>query len=96
MVHLGSWQKTELAKTTYGFKRPGGYSRNKKVNWNTASDHGAFARYNIPYIYYGVGTHENYHTINDTFVTSNLPLLLNNTRRIHVQLQFLDKVIDQK
>lgn len=32
-----------------------------------ADDNASFRKYKIPYIYYGVGTHKNYHTHKDTF-----------------------------
>lgn len=39
----------------------------RKVNWRKASDHAAFARIDIPYLFVGGGTHERYHTPKDTF-----------------------------
>ncbi|PAJ75597.1 hypothetical protein CJF42_04565 [Pseudoalteromonas sp. NBT06-2] len=41
--------------------------KKEKIDWRNASDHASFRKYKIPYIYYGVGTHKNYHTSNDTF-----------------------------
>jgi len=38
-----------------------------RIDWRRASDHASFSKYKIPYIYYGVGTHKNYHTTKDTF-----------------------------
>lgn len=36
-------------------------------NWTYASDHGEFHRKGIPFIYFGVEDHENYHKSSDTF-----------------------------
>jgi len=41
--------------------------KNARIDWRNASDHASFRKYKIPYIYYGVGTHKNYHTHKDTF-----------------------------
>ena len=38
-----------------------------RTNWEMASDHGVFYKANVPFIYYGVGVHKNYHSENDTF-----------------------------
>lgn len=36
-------------------------------NWTYSSDHGAFHRVGIPFLYFGVEDHENYHKASDTF-----------------------------
>lgn len=41
--------------------------KRERIDWRNASDHASFRKYKIPYIYYGVGTHKNYHTHKDTF-----------------------------
>lgn len=94
LVAFKALQQSDEAKTLYGFTRPGGYYGNKRVNWHQASDHAAFARHNIPYIYYGVGTHENYHTVKDTYSMANLSLLVSNAKRIYLQLIYLDQALD--
>jgi len=80
-------------KIIKGFgKRSGSIQR--QVNWNQASDHGVFYNKRIPFIYYGVGTHKNYHTKNDTYQNSNHALLVKSTNAIYQQLRFIDKMID--
>ncbi|MGB0346570.1 MAG: M28 family peptidase, partial [Balneolaceae bacterium] len=37
--------------------------------WTYASDHGAFFRKGIPFIYFGVEDHEHYHQHTDEFET---------------------------
>lgn len=36
------------------------------INWRLASDHGAFSKKNIPYVFLGVAEHPRYHSVNDT------------------------------
>ena len=38
---------------------------NAKVDWSNASDHGVFRRAGIPYLYFGVDVHPDYHTPDD-------------------------------
>lgn len=40
-------------------------------NWRQASDHAAFARVGIPYLFIGVTDHPYYHTVNDTYERIN-------------------------
>ena len=40
-------------------------------NYKNASDHGVFNRLKIPFIYFGVGTHSNYHQTSDTYNNVN-------------------------
>lgn len=54
----------------------------KGVDWHKASDHAVFARAGMPYFYLGVGTHPQYHTVDDdwhrvdtTFFDSALQLI---------------------
>ncbi len=81
------------------FKVVKGFGRDKssfkrKINWNNASDHGAFHQKRIPFIYYGVGTHKNYHTENDEYENSNHSLLVNSTNAVYQQLLYIDKIIN--
>lgn len=76
-----------------GFKRRLS-SKNSRVIWLKASDHAAFSREGIPFVYYGVGLHENYHTVNDKFANTNHQLLINSTNAILAQIRFLDEHIE--
>lgn len=79
-----------------GFKRSVG--RNQMQNrrsWQTASDHGAFLRKKIPFIYYGVGLHENYHTENDDYKHINKEFFWHSTNVIYDQLRFIDDHLDK-
>lgn len=43
-----------------------GYSYGPRINWMKASDHGAFHKVNIPFLFLGVAEHRFYHTEKDT------------------------------
>jgi Zn-dependent M28 family amino/carboxypeptidase len=43
----------------------------KKINWRKASDHAAFSRVDIPYLFVGGGLHNRYHTPKDSFDNIN-------------------------
>ncbi|MDG1753317.1 MAG: M20/M25/M40 family metallo-hydrolase [Thalassotalea sp.] len=75
-----------------GFRRER-HALNKRTQWLLASDHGAFHQNGIPFIYYGVGTHQNYHSHNDEFTNTNHQLLIKSTNAIYQQLLFLDQAI---
>lgn len=45
------------------------------IDWLRASDHYAFHKANIPWLYLGVPPHKDYHTVNDTLDTINLDFL---------------------
>lgn len=63
---------------------------NRSINWLMASDHGIFHRAGIPFIYFGVGTHNNYHQHSDTFSNVNHDLFYIATNAIYQQLIFID------
>lgn len=46
-----------------------GYSHGQRINWLKASDHGAFHKVNIPFLFLGVAEHGFYHTEKDTVET---------------------------
>jgi len=58
-----------LAKTLFisSNRQMNAKQKQDRIDWRNASDHASFRKYKIPYIYYGVGTHKNYHTHKDTF-----------------------------
>ena len=76
-----------------GFKSARYSALNKRVNWIRASDHWIFHQQGIPFIYYGVGTHKNYHKETDTVENSNFDFFVKVTNAIYHQLKFLDKVM---
>lgn len=49
-------------KLLFGHDVPG-----QKADWTNASDHSQFHKNGIPFIYFGVEDHEDYHKVTDTF-----------------------------
>lgn len=88
------FKNNSFAKLTSGFRntRSSGSSL-KRTNWLMASDHGIFSQAGIPFIYYGVGPHKNYHTENDNFEHINSRFFLAATDVIFQQLVFLDNAM---
>jgi Zn-dependent M28 family amino/carboxypeptidase len=90
-------QKELPLKIKKGFNRAKG--RNSilaKTNWRMASDHAVFYQNNIPFIYFGVGTHKNYHSVNDNYENINTEFFIDATSAIYQQLLFIDKNITSK
>ena len=84
--------KTKAFRFRHGFE----YDRHslmRRRNWKMASDHGVFYKEKIPFIYYGVDTHKNYHTVNDDYDNVNLSFYLVATNYIYEQLRLIDQVI---
>lgn len=63
---------------------------NRHIKWLMASDHGIFHRAGIPFLYFGVGTHINYHQYSDTFNNVNHNFFHLATNAIYHQLIFID------
>lgn len=66
----------------------------RKTNWRNASDHGIFYRHKIPFLYFGVGTHKNYHTPDDTFENTNHAFYLAAVKTIFDQLHNFEQQIE--
>lgn len=76
-------------KMQYGFRAKMA-SGMKRVNWINASDHSAFYHQKIPVFYFGVGTHKNYHSPNDTFEKVNLDFYAKASQVILKYIEFID------
>ena len=90
--HLSSLSKDSAIKIKRGFKR-GGYRGNRTTSLINASDHASFNRKHIPFIYFGVGEHKNYHTTHDNFNNVNLPFFIQACQSIFHYLTFFDENI---
>jgi len=88
-------QFTELPMVK-GFKATNQSLYNRRVNWDKSSDHWVFHQQGIPFVYYGVGTHSNYHKKSDNYDNSNLQFFFKAVNAIYQQLLFLDKEIQTK
>lgn len=96
--HLQELPSSSLIKLKRGFKRDS-YSGINRTNWTSASDHGPFNSKHIPFIYFGVGIHDNYHTTHDDFKNVNLEFYIQACQSIFEYLNFFDEniiLIDNK
>lgn len=50
-----------------------GRSQHNLIDWPNASDHAVFRKAGIPYLYFGVDTHQHYHTVDDDWQRINKP-----------------------
>ena len=73
-----------------GFKQAGRREQNK-IKWQIASDHGRVYRHKIPFIYYGVGNHINYHQTSDNYENINRSFYLAAVEVIYHQINFIDQ-----
>ena len=80
-------------KTRIGFRQvnQGGLFMGHKINYTKASDQYAFHKANIPFIYYGVGEHPNYHSPNDDFAHANLAFFMKASDFILQKILFIDQ-----
>ncbi len=62
----------------YGHDQP--QSISKTQDWTSSSDHAAFHKAEIPYIYFGVEDHQHYHKSTDTFETIDLDFYMNSVK----------------
>ncbi len=89
-----SLKKRPNVHLTYGFRgrKRIGTSVNH-INWLMASDHGVFSKAGIPFIYFGVGPHKNYHSEFDVYANINHQFFLSATDIIFQQLIYLDNAM---
>jgi len=95
LTELQNYYKTDSdIHLTHGFRGTNKVgSRVKRTNWLMASDHGVFSRAGIPFIYFGVGTHKNYHTEFDNYENINQTFYLAAIDAIFKQLIYVDKAM---
>ena len=84
-------QKQASVKIKKGFRQARHSNPDNNIKWEVASDHGAFYRKGIPFIYFGVGTHSNYHKTSDTYENVNHQFFTKAVDSIYQQLIFLDQ-----
>ncbi len=63
----------------------------KFIRWELASDHGAFYKQKIAFIYYGVGLHKHYHQTSDIYENINQSFFLRAVAAIYQQISFIDQ-----
>jgi Zn-dependent M28 family amino/carboxypeptidase len=63
----------------------------RHIKWLMSSDHGVFHQAGVPFLYFGVGTHINYHQVSDTFDNVNQTFFYLASNAIYQQLIFIDE-----
>lgn len=92
-----SLKSNSLVQLTLGFRNTRStLSSLNRTNWIMASDHGVFSKAGIPFIYFGVGTHKNYHSEHDDFDNINQGFYLSALDVIYQQLIFLDTAMSEQ
>ena len=71
--------------------RPSNRRDQKNIKWEISSDHGVFYRQKIPFIYYGVGNHKNYHQTTDSYENINQAFFIAAVAVIYHQIGFIDR-----
>jgi Zn-dependent M28 family amino/carboxypeptidase len=66
-----------------------------KDDWTMQSDHGPFARENIPFLYFGVEDHKDYHKPSDDFDNINPNFFYSASTAILKSINSLDKNLDR-
>lgn len=69
-----------------------GFAESRRINWRTVSDHGAFHKKDIPFLFVGVNEHHLYHTENDTFENIQADFFVAAAETSLKLLQGLDKL----
>jgi Zn-dependent M28 family amino/carboxypeptidase len=84
-VYINEAAQGKGIKMIYGADKP-----KDKPNWVQASDHGAFHNMGIPFVYFGVDDHKDYHKITDTADKVNPTFYLNAIRLIQEAVLIFD------
>ena len=84
---LETVQKTAPVKLLLGHDDP----KLGHDNWTDQSDQGSFYKVNIPFIYFGVEDHKDYHKSTDDFPTINQPFYVHTVETIVVATELFDK-----
>ncbi len=85
--YLISVQKKASIKLLFGHDSP----ELKGNDWTSQSDHGAFHREKIPFLYFGVEDHKDYHKPTDTFENIHPKFYVNVVETILMAVKSIDK-----
>jgi hypothetical protein len=87
--HVDSVQKQTTVKIRFGHDDP---AKGSSQDWTNQSDHYAFHLKKIPFLYFGVEDHADYHKPGDTFDKINKQFYYNVSRMITEMVKLLDKL----
>ena len=85
--YLERVQKTALVKLLFGHDDP----KLGHDDWTDQSDQGSFYKVNIPFIYFGVEDHKDYHKSTDDFPTINQQFYVHAVETIVAATELFDK-----
>ncbi|ALS97453.1 M28 family peptidase [Lacimicrobium alkaliphilum] len=71
-------------------RQPRGFGTGRRINYRNASDHGAFARHGIDFLFITTGDHAYYHTGDDRFEQLNMKLFSQATQAVWSLLKQVD------
>jgi len=90
--YVDAIQKKAKVKLLYGHDRP----ELKGNDWTSQSDHGAFHAKKIPFIYFGVEDHKDYHKPSDMFENIQPKFYVNAVETILMVVKSIDKKYEPK
>ena len=94
MPILDEVQRRARVKVSYGHDRPA-TGRGARDDWTMLSDHGAFHQAGIPFVYFGVEDHADYHAPSDTAEKVNPAFFRNVVERVLDAVITLEREIDR-
>jgi Zn-dependent M28 family amino/carboxypeptidase len=81
--------KSSYPQVFFGHDRP----NSRQQDWTSSSDHVAFHQKGIPFLYFGVEDHQDYHRPGDSFEKIHYSFYFNTTKWIHEAVNILLKEI---
>jgi Zn-dependent M28 family amino/carboxypeptidase len=87
---LETVQEPEGITLLFGHDNP----ETKRDDWTTQSDQGSFHAKKIPFIYFGVEDHPDYHQVSDTFDKINQDFYAKSVETILQSVKALDKALE--
>ncbi|WP_372624916.1 M20/M25/M40 family metallo-hydrolase [Arsukibacterium sp.] len=91
---LQKLQQQSAVKIIAGHDRPW-YRAGNTQDWTLSSDHGVFFQQQVPFIYFGVADHEDYHTVRDTADKVDRDFYAQVSESILSFIQLLDQRLNQ-
>lgn len=84
--------KSEKIQLLFGHDDP---DNKEQSDWTFSSDHKVFHREKIPFIYYGVPDHKDYHRSTDTYATINTEFYIEAVKTIIRSIENLDEYLSE-
>ena len=91
---LQQLQQESAVKVIAGHDRPW-YRAGSTQNWTLSSDHGVFYQQQVPFIYFGVADHDDYHSVRDTAENVDPEFYVQVSETILSFIQLLDQQLKQ-